>query len=93
MTLTTIILWALFGLIAGAIAKFLVPGPDPGGCIVTILIGVGGAFLGGWLGQRFLGAGETEAWTWTGLITAVLGAVILLLLYRMLAGRGTRRRP
>lgn len=84
--LANIISWAVFGLLAGAVAKFLLPGKDPGGCIVTILFGVAGAMVGGWLGQRFFDAGATEAWSWEGFVTAVLGALVLLFLYRLLAG-------
>ncbi len=78
-------LWMLLiGLIAGAIAKLIMPGKDPGGCIVTMLLGVAGAFLGGFL-FRLLGiGGEGPA----GLIGAVIGALILLALYRMFVGRG-----
>lgn len=82
------IAWIVLGLIAGAIAKFLMPGPDPGGIIITILIGIVGALLGGWLGQALFGVGET-AFSWAGLITAIIGAIILLFLYRMIAGRGS----
>ena len=74
----------VIGLIVGAIAKLLVPGRDPGGWIVTILIGIAGAFVGTWLG-RTLGMyrnGESAGW-----IASIVGAVILLLLYRAIVGR------
>ena len=87
MSIASIISWIVFGLIAGAVAKLLMPGDDPGGWLITILIGIVGAFLGGWLGQTLIGAGATETWTWTGFITAVIGAIILLFLYRLVAGR------
>ena len=82
------LLWMLLiGLIAGAIAKLIMPGKDPGGCIVTMLLGVAGAFVGGFL-FRMLGiGGEGPA----GLIGAVIGALILLALYRMFVGRGGSR--
>jgi uncharacterized membrane protein YeaQ/YmgE (transglycosylase-associated protein family) len=70
----------LVGLIAGIIAKFLLPGRDPGGCIITILLGIAGAFVATYLG-KFLGIyepGETA-----GFIGAVIGALIILLLYRV----------
>ena len=76
------------GLIVGAIAKLLVPGRDPGGWIVTILLGIAGAFVGTWLG-RTLGlysGGQSAGW-----IASIIGAVVLLLLYRAIAGR--RRSP
>jgi uncharacterized membrane protein YeaQ/YmgE (transglycosylase-associated protein family) len=76
--------WILFGLVAGVIAKLLMPGRDPGGFIVTILLGIAGAFLGGFLGQMMGLYGEGEP---AGLIMAIVGAVILLALYRAFAGR------
>lgn len=88
----SIIIWIILGLIAGAIAKFLMPGPDPGGWIVTILIGIAGAFVGGWLGQTLLGVGTTGGLSIGSIITAIIGAIILLFLYRLIAGRGSTRR-
>ena len=72
------------GLIVGAIAKFLMPGKDPGGWIITIVLGIAGAFVGGWLGQmlNLYGPGEP-----VGFIASVIGAMILLWLYRMFAAR------
>jgi uncharacterized membrane protein YeaQ/YmgE (transglycosylase-associated protein family) len=74
--------WIIFGLIVGAIAKFLMPGRDPGGFIVTMLLGVAGALLGGFIGRAmgFYGANEGAGW-----IVSILGAIILLALYRMVA--------
>ena len=72
--------WIVFGLIAGVIAKLLMPGKDPGGFIVTILLGIAGAFLGGFLGRTFGLYREGEA---AGLIMAIVGAILLLALYRM----------
>jgi uncharacterized membrane protein YeaQ/YmgE (transglycosylase-associated protein family) len=77
-----IISWIFLGLIAGALAKFLVPGKDPGGFIVTILIGIVGAILGGFLGS-FIGLGKVESFDFGGIIIATLGAIILLVLYRL----------
>ena len=78
------ILWMiLIGLIAGAIAKLIMPGRDPGGIIMTILLGIAGSFVGGFL-ARMLGMG-TEGDTTAGLIGSVIGAIILLALYRMMA--------
>jgi uncharacterized membrane protein YeaQ/YmgE (transglycosylase-associated protein family) len=76
--------WILFGLVAGVIAKLLMPGRDPGGFIVTILLGIAGAFLGGFLGQMMGLYSEGEP---AGLIMSIVGAVILLALYRAFAGR------
>jgi len=76
--------WILFGLVVGIIAKFLMPGRDPGGFIVTILIGIVGAVLAGWLGRAIGWYGSNDG---AGLIASILGAIILLALYRMMVGR------
>lgn len=75
--------WILFGLIVGAIAKLLMPGRDPGGWIVTILLGIAGSFVGGFLATAFLGYREQTA----GWIGSIIGAIILLLIYRLIVGR------
>jgi len=80
-----ILLWIVFGLIVGAVAKLIMPGRDPGGIIVTILLGIVGSLLGGWLGQALGLYGPGEA---AGFIMAVVGAIIVLLLYRLLIRRG-----
>ena len=82
--------WILFGLIVGAIAKLLMPGRDPGGIIVTMLLGIAGAVLGGFLGRALGLYNEGEP---AGFIMATLGAVLLLALYRMMVGRRTIARP
>jgi uncharacterized membrane protein YeaQ/YmgE (transglycosylase-associated protein family) len=81
--LMSIIGWILFGLVVGIVGKLLMPGRDPGGFIVTILLGIAGALLGGFVGQSlgFYREGEPA-----GFLMAVLGSIILLLLYRMFAG-------
>ncbi len=79
--------WIIFGLLAGALAKFILPGKDPGGCIITILLGVVGASLGGWIGTQ-LGLGTIDGFNLGSLGLAIVGAVILLLIYRLLRGRG-----
>lgn len=76
-----ILLWILFGLIAGAIAKVLMPGEDPGGFIVTILIGIVGAVLGGWLGSVIFGVG-ISGFNLPSFLVAIGGAVLLLIIYR-----------
>ncbi|MBK8711044.1 MAG: GlsB/YeaQ/YmgE family stress response membrane protein [Niastella sp.] len=78
-----ILSWIVFGLIAGAIAKLLHKGDDPGGWIVTILIGIAGAVVGGFLTKTLLGW-ESSGWTLKALISAVGGAFILLVLYRLI---------
>lgn len=82
-----IILWIVFGLVVGIVAKFLMPGQDPGGIILTIVLGVAGALLGGWLGRVMGFYREGEA---AGFIMAVVGAVILLALYRLVLPGRTR---
>jgi uncharacterized membrane protein YeaQ/YmgE (transglycosylase-associated protein family) len=77
-----IISWIVFGLIAGALAKWIMPGKDPAGCIVTIVIGVVGAFLGGYVGT-FLGMGTVDAFNIRSFFLAVVGGVLLLAIYRM----------
>jgi uncharacterized membrane protein YeaQ/YmgE (transglycosylase-associated protein family) len=80
-----IIGWLLFGLVVGAIAKFLMPGRDPGGWIVTILLGVAGSFVGGFLATTLLGRGDSTA----GWIGSIVGAMLLLFIYRLIVGRRT----
>lgn len=76
--------WVIFGLVAGAIAKFIMPGKDPGGWVITILIGVGGSFLGGFIGREILGiSGGTNEFSFANMAIAVLGAILLLGAYRM----------
>jgi uncharacterized membrane protein YeaQ/YmgE (transglycosylase-associated protein family) len=79
-----ILSWILFGLVVGIIAKLLMPGRDPGGFIVTILLGIAGALIGGFIGRTmgFYGPNESAGW-----IISILGAIILLALYRMLVRR------
>ncbi len=77
----------MVGLIAGILAKWVMPGPDPGGMIVTILIGVVGAFVGGWI-LNFLGfSGSAGEFSLGSILTATLGAIILLAIYRLLTRR------
>jgi uncharacterized membrane protein YeaQ/YmgE (transglycosylase-associated protein family) len=80
----SIIVWIVFGLIVGVVAKLIMPGRDPGGIIVTIVLGIVGALLGGWLGQ---GLGLYAPGEPAGFFMAVIGAIIVLLLYRLFIGR------
>ena len=82
-----IIGWIVIGLLAGGIAKLLMPGKDPGGCIITILLGIAGALLAGFLGRAI---GWYEPGDGAGFIAAIVGAFIILLIYRLISGR-TRR--
>lgn len=79
-----IVAWILFGLVIGVIAKLLMPGRDPGGFIVTILLGIAGALVGGFIGRAMGLYGPDEAAGW---LMSILGAIILLALYRMMARR------
>lgn len=85
--MTGIISTLIIGLIVGAIAKLLMPGRDPGGCIITILLGIAGAFVAGYLGRLI---GWYEPGQPAGFIASIIGAMILLLVYRLIIGR---RRP
>ena len=80
----SIVGWIIFGLIIGALAKLVMPGRDPGGIIVTIVLGIVGALLGGWLGRTIGLYGPDEA---AGFVMALIGALILLGLYRLLVAR------
>jgi len=81
-----ILTWIIVGLIAGAIAKALHPGADPGGFIVTVLIGIAGAVVGGWI-SSLLGFGTVDGFNIGSLFIAILGAVILLVIYRKFSTR------
>ena len=78
--------WIVSGIIIGALAKLVMPGRDPGGILVTMVIGICGALIGGFLGRSlgFYGPGEPAGW-----LMSILGAIILLALYRMFVGRRT----
>jgi uncharacterized membrane protein YeaQ/YmgE (transglycosylase-associated protein family) len=80
--------WILLGLIAGALAKLIMPGRDPGGIVVTILLGIAGALIGGFVGRALGMYREGEG---AGFIVATLGAILVLAIYRVVVGR--RRRP
>lgn len=81
-----ILAWIVFGLLAGAVAKFILPGSDPGGIIVTMLIGVVGGVLGGWISSVFGGSG-VSGFNLSSFIWAVVGTLILLLVYRFVFHR------
>ena len=83
----SIIGWAIFGLIAGAIAKLLMPGKEPGGIFVTMLLGIAGAEVGGWIGRALWGSRGVTGWGLGSWALAVGGAMLLLLLYRLITGR------
>jgi uncharacterized membrane protein YeaQ/YmgE (transglycosylase-associated protein family) len=79
--------WIVFGLVVGIVAKFLMPGPDPGGMIVTILLGITGALLGGFIGRGLGWYGEADP---VGFLMALIGAILILILYRQLGGSKNR---
>ena len=81
-----VVVWIIVGLIAGALAKWVMPGPDPGGIIVTILIGVAGALLGGFVVRNLLGIAVGSGFLGS-ILVATLGAIILLALYRLITRR------
>ncbi len=76
--------WIIFGLIVGVIAKLLTPGRDPGGCVITILLGIAGALIAGWLGRAI---GWYRPDQGAGLIASIIGAIILLVIYHLIIGR------
>jgi uncharacterized membrane protein YeaQ/YmgE (transglycosylase-associated protein family) len=82
----SIFVWIVLGLVAGALAKFIMPGRDPGGIIVTILIGIAGALVGGFISTK-LGYGGVDGFDIRSIIIAVLGAILLLIIFRMIRRR------
>lgn len=91
-----IIGWIVFGLIAGLIAKAIMPGKDPGGFIITTLLGIVGAVIGGWIGHALFGTGSLTSSDTNSpglivsLVLSVVGAIIVLAIYRLIAGRSLR---
>lgn len=93
-----ILAWIVFGLIAGLIAKALMPGRDPGGCIITTLLGIVGAVIGGFIGRSLLGYGRatdsmgdiSKPGFLMSLVLAVVGAIIVLAVYRLISGGRSR---
>ena len=78
-----ILSWIIMGLIVGVLAKLIMPGKDPGGLILTILIGIGGAFVGGFIGS-YLGFGTVTGFNTVSLLLAIGGAILLLILHRII---------
>jgi uncharacterized membrane protein YeaQ/YmgE (transglycosylase-associated protein family) len=87
-----ILSWIIVGLIAGVLAKWIMPGRDPGGILITILIGIVGAIIGGFLMGLIVGGDLVSGINITTILVATLGAVVLLALYRWFAGRSARTR-
>ena len=78
-----IITWIIMGLLVGVVAKLIMPGKDPGGFIITILLGIAGAFLGGFIGTT-LGLGDVTGFNIGSFLLATAGAILLLIIYRFL---------
>jgi uncharacterized membrane protein YeaQ/YmgE (transglycosylase-associated protein family) len=85
-----IIGWIVFGLIAGIIAKAIMPGRDPGGAIVTILLGIAGSVVGGYIGSALFYNGDSGPGRIISLVFAVIGAIVLLAAYRLIRGQSLR---
>ena len=86
-----VLTWIILGAIAGAIAKWIMPGDDPGGFIITILLGIAGALIGGFIASA-VGLGGMEGFTLGSIIIAILGAILLLFLYRLVTKNRARPR-
>jgi len=80
----SVLVWIVLGLLAGAIAKLLMPGKDPGGCVITILLGIAGALVAGFLGKAVGWYDQNEG---AGFIAAIVGAFLILLIYRLVLRR------
>jgi uncharacterized membrane protein YeaQ/YmgE (transglycosylase-associated protein family) len=84
-----ILAWILVGLIAGILAKIAMPGPDPGGVILTIVIGIVGAVIGGFVLNNLLGGPDVTGFNLTSVLVATFGSIILLAVYRLITRRTT----
>jgi uncharacterized membrane protein YeaQ/YmgE (transglycosylase-associated protein family) len=84
-----ILTWIVLGLIAGILAKLVMPGDDPGGFIITTLLGIAGALVGGFIASA-LGFGSVSGFNLASILIAILGAILLLLIYRLVIGRRAR---
>ena len=82
-----VLIWIVFGLVVGVVAKFVMPGRDPGGMVVTVVLGIVGALLGGWIGRAL---GVYQPGQPAGFIMAVIGAIVVLAVYRLAFSRHTR---
>ena len=93
MGLIDIFIWIVVGFVAGYLAKLIMPGPDGGGFILTTILGIVGAFVGGFIGRSFLGTNANNndgGFSLMGLVLAVIGAIIVLAVYRLITGRSER---
>lgn len=84
----TIFSWIILGLIAGAIAKLIMPGKvEPKGCLGTIILGIVGAVVGGFIGSHFFGTGKVDDWSFGSLGLSIFGAILVLWVFSMISGR------
>jgi uncharacterized membrane protein YeaQ/YmgE (transglycosylase-associated protein family) len=88
--ITSLIVWLVVGFIAGYLAKLIMPGPDGGGILATIVLGVVGAIVGGWLGRSFFDTAAGDGFSIMGLVFAIIGALVVLAIYRLATGRSLR---
>jgi uncharacterized membrane protein YeaQ/YmgE (transglycosylase-associated protein family) len=88
-----ILSWIIVGAIAGVLAKWIMPGKDPGGIIVTVVIGIVGAIIGGFLVGLFVAGDVLTGINITTIAVAVLGAIVLLIIYRLIIGRRSETTP
>ncbi|MCY7348553.1 MAG: GlsB/YeaQ/YmgE family stress response membrane protein [Pyrinomonadaceae bacterium] len=87
------IVWIILGFVAGYLAKLIMPGPDSGGFILTTILGIVGAFVGGFIGRQFFGSGANindGGFSFIGIVFAVIGAIAVLAIYRLVTGRSVR---
>lgn len=87
ISIGAIVAWIVIGLIAGVLAKWVMPGPDPGGIVVTVLIGIAGAFIGGFVVNTLLGGPGVSGLNLPSILVATLGALILLAIHRLITRR------
>lgn len=78
-----ILTWIIFGIIAGALAKWIMPGRDGGGIIMTMILGIVGALVGGFISSRVFGMGDMQSFSFVNLIVAIIGSLLVLWIYRM----------
>lgn len=83
----SLILWIVLGFVAGYLAKMIMPGPDGGGFIVTTILGIVGAIVGGFIGRALFNTGVGDNFSIVGLLFAILGAIVVLAIYRLATGR------
>ena len=86
----SLIVWIVVGFIAGYLAKLIMPGPDSGGFVLTTILGIVGAVVGGWIGRAVFNTNAGDSFSIIGLVFAVIGAIVVLAIYRLATGRSLR---